>query len=82
MNKNWFKRRRTYVMGVPVLLFLTGSIFVNSSSEFGGTPNSMDKKKYEMSANFSNGKFQNILPTSMSMSAKDLATTLYDFVAG
>ncbi len=82
MKKNWFKRKRTYFMGVPSLLFLSGSIFVNSSSEFGSTPNTMDKKKYEASANFNNGKFQNILPTNMSMSARDMATTLYDFVAG
>ena len=42
----------------------------------------MDKQQYASSPNFENGKFKNLLPTSMSMSAKDMMKTLAGFIAG
>lgn len=70
------------LMGVPMLFFVSGGIFLNSSPEFGGTHSAMDKKRYAASANHVSGKFQNILPTDMSMSARDMAKTMYDFMKG
>jgi hypothetical protein len=64
-----------------MLFFVSGGIFLNSSPEFGGTHSAMDKKRYAASANHVSGKFQNILPTDMSMSARDMAKTMYVFVA-
>ncbi|MFZ1617749.1 MAG: MBL fold metallo-hydrolase [Flavobacteriales bacterium] len=42
----------------------------------------MDRTKYASSPNFENGKFKNILPTSMSMSAKDMMKTIAGFISG
>ncbi|MEO7080923.1 MAG: hypothetical protein ABIY71_05315, partial [Flavobacteriales bacterium] len=42
----------------------------------------MDTKRYASSPNFENGKFHNLLPTSMAMSAKDMAKTIAGFIAG
>ena len=42
----------------------------------------MDKHRYASSPNFENGKFKNLLPTSMSMSAKDMMKTIAGFIAG
>lgn len=42
----------------------------------------MDKQRYASSPNFENGKFKNLLPTSMSMSAKDMAKTIAGFISG
>ncbi len=42
----------------------------------------MDKQQYASSPNFENGKFKNLLPTSMSMSAKDMMKTIAGFIAG
>lgn len=82
MKRKWWQRKRTMLMGVPMLFFVSGGIFLNSSPEFGGTHSAMDKKRYAASANHVSGKFQNILPTDMSMSARDMAKTMYDFMKG
>ncbi|MGV9012865.1 MAG: MBL fold metallo-hydrolase [Flavobacteriales bacterium] len=42
----------------------------------------MDRTKYASSPNFENGKFKNILRTSMSMSAKDMMKTIAGFISG
>lgn len=40
----------------------------------------MDKNRYASSPNFENGKFKKLLPTSMSMSAKDMMKTIAGFI--
>lgn len=82
MNRKWWGRKRTFLMGIPVLPFLIGIIFVNSSPEFGAMPNSMDKLRYAASPQFVDGKFKNLSPTDMSMSAKDFLKTLKGFIGG
>lgn len=42
----------------------------------------MNKQRYAASPNFGNGKFKNLLPTSMAMSAPDMLKTLVEFVGG
>jgi len=42
----------------------------------------MDKQRYASSSNFENGKFKNLLPTSMSMSVRDMAKMLVEFIGG
>ena len=70
------------LFGFPAVLFVVGGIFVNSSPEFGGTHNAMDKERYAASANYKEGKFENLLPTDMSMSARDMAKTMFDMLKG
>lgn len=42
----------------------------------------MDNERYASSPNFENGKFKNLVPTNMSMSAGDMMKTLAGFIAG
>jgi L-ascorbate metabolism protein UlaG (beta-lactamase superfamily) len=42
----------------------------------------MDAKRYALSPNFENGKFRNLQPTRMSMSARDMMKTLAEFIEG
>ncbi|MFT5773741.1 MAG: L-ascorbate metabolism protein UlaG (beta-lactamase superfamily) [Algoriphagus sp.] len=54
-------------LAIALLIILIGVLFVNLSPEFGGTPSKEKKAEYEQLEYFSEGKFANLIPTTMDM---------------
>ena len=52
---------------IVATLILIGVLFVTLSPEFGGTPSEQKISEYEQLDYFSNGKFSNLIPTTMDM---------------
>ncbi len=61
---------------------LGGAIFMNASPQFGGSPTKAQKESYQTLSYYQDGKFQNLVPTSMDMSFGDMLSTMRDFMRG
>ena len=66
------------VLAVLMLVFL----FMKTYPAFGGTPSPEQKRRIRNSGNFSGGKFNNPVPTSMKMSPKTMAGLLVEQIKG
>ena len=56
------------IVGIIVLILVVGVLFINLSPQFGGKHTKEDVVRYESSGHYKEGKFQNLIPTSMNMS--------------
>lgn len=54
-------------LAIALFIIIIGVLFVNFSPEFGGTPSEAKKAEYEQLEYFSEGKFANLIPTTMDM---------------
>lgn len=64
------------------ILVFGGLLFINLSSEFGGMPNEGQRQAYAQSGHYENGKFVNLIPTSMDMNAASFLSVLRDYIRG
>jgi L-ascorbate metabolism protein UlaG (beta-lactamase superfamily) len=70
MSKIVFKIAKILMVSFIIIvatLILIGVLFVNLSPEFGGTPSDKKISEYEQLDYFSDGKFSNLIPTTMDM---------------
>nr|WP_290427021.1 MBL fold metallo-hydrolase [Algoriphagus limi] len=54
-------------MGIIVFLIISVGLFVNLSPQFGSNPSEEQRIEFEKLPHYSEGKFQNLIPTEMSM---------------
>lgn len=80
--KKILKMLLVIILSAIGLVALVGIFFVNFSPEFGGSHSEADKKRYMESKHYENGKFQNLIETSMDMDAKGMAKTMWEFITG
>lgn len=79
------KALKMVVLTIATILtigIVIGILFLYLSPEFGGKPTESDLKEYKKSINFENGKFKNTTETGIDMNAKQMWTTLREFVTG
>lgn len=72
---------RTF-LGIVLLLTILITLFISISPEFGSMYTDNDKKQYEKSGHFEDGKFVNEIPTNMDMGFGDMMKVLKDFIVG
>ncbi len=76
-----FKWIKMILLGFGILILLitlTVFIFVNTSPQFGGKPSEEDKINYSKTGHFEEGKFVNLIPTSMDMDFAKIRSILRD----
>ena len=61
---------------------LAAGLFVYLSPEFGGRATAAEQEAYAGSDNYAEGKFTNLLPTSMRMDGRTMASIIRDYVRG
>ncbi|MEP2671416.1 MAG: MBL fold metallo-hydrolase [Cyclobacteriaceae bacterium] len=71
-----------FIVGIALLLFLVGFIFMQLSPQFGGKPSKASIARYEKSGHYENGVFVNEIPTSMEMGFGKMMSVLKDYIAG
>lgn len=69
-------------LGITLLLFLIGTLFVNLSPQFGGKHSDADKLRYAESGNYEKGKFENQVPANMDMSFTEITSLLKKYIKG
>jgi len=62
--------------GILLLLILVVIVFINTSPQFGGKADAIDKKRYSNSQNYEKRKFHNIGHVKMNMSLGDMAKAI------
>ena len=80
-------KKTTKVIGLTVTALLVfvvvgGLLFVNISPEFGGKPTSEQKDSYHQSGHYTDGKFANLITTSMDMRFGTMVSILGDYLRG
>lgn len=65
---------------ILVVIILIAYVFINNYPHFGKSYSKEKKQTFEMLENYSKGKFQNQIPTSMSTDLKTTYTMLRDFI--
>ena len=65
-----------------VLLLIVGLLFITLSPEFGGRPTPEQKRVYQQSGHYSDGKFVNLVSTTMDMNFGTLLSVLGDYLRG
>ena len=70
------------LLSIIILIVVVGILFVNLSPQFGASPGKDQKESYANLDNFSEGKFRNLIPTSMDMKVGDMAGVMRDFIKG
>ena len=80
MIKKAFKFMMVTVGALLLLLIVTGTIFMNVSPEFGGSPSDEQRQRFAKSAHYSNGTFQNTVPTTLDIGFANTIRILYDFM--
>lgn len=70
------------ILGLALLLVIIGFFFIQFSPEFGGKHETDDIARYESSGHYTDGKFENLIPTNMDMGFKDMMSTMAAFIKG
>ncbi|MDW7695325.1 MBL fold metallo-hydrolase [Flammeovirgaceae bacterium SG7u.111] len=71
------------IVGILLLLLaVIGGLFVNISPEFGGEHNEERIKIYSESGHYKEGKFENLIPTSMDMDFFGFIGVMGEFIKG
>lgn len=65
--------------GLAVLLAIIITAFVNLSPQFGGTPSASQQKAYAASGHYKDGKFENLVPTSLDLGFTKTVSMMRDF---
>ena len=77
-----FKIMTLAIVSIILLLLIIAAVFVNTSPEFGGNHSEDDIKRFEATGHYEDGKFVNLIPTSMDMSPGKMFSTMLDFIKG
>lgn len=67
-----------YVLLFLILLIVGIVLFINVHPTFGANPTKLQKEAYERFPHYENGKFKNMVPTNMKMSAADILSFIKD----
>ncbi|GAB3932141.1 hypothetical protein GCM10028804_45980 [Larkinella terrae] len=70
------------IVSLIVLLVIAAVAFVNLSPQFGETPTGERLKRIQNSPNFKDGTFQNLVPTSLNMSAGKMVSATWKMLTG
>jgi len=70
------------IVGIITLIVLVVILFINLSPQFGGSHSKEDILRYKQSGHYEEGKFVNLIPTSMDMSFKNIVTMTKEFTKG
>lgn len=70
------------VVTIVVLIAVVAILFLNLSPQFGGSHSEEDRARYQQSGHYQDGKFKNLVPTSMNMNAGDMLSALKKFIEG
>lgn len=70
------------IAGIILLLIIVGFVFLHLSPEFGGKITDVQKEVYEKKANYRAGKFENLVPTPMTMDFRTITTLVRDYIKG
>ena len=70
------------VAAVVVLIVVVGLLFINLSPEFGGQPTAEQRARYDQLDYYADGKFANLISTSMDMSFGTMLSVLGDYLRG
>ena len=71
-----------FLVAALILIVVGGALFVLLSPEFGGTPSAKQKEVYAQSGHYHDGKFVNLISTSMDMSFGKMRSILGDYIRG
>ena len=71
-----------FIIGFVVLIVVCGALFIWLSPQFGGSHTAQDKLRYAESVNYGEGQFENLIPTSLEMSAGKMGSILRDQMKG
>lgn len=80
--KKLLKMTGLIIVGVIVLVFAIGFLFVQLSPQFGGKHSDAKIAQYEKSGHYENGVFINEIPTSMEMGFPKMMSVLKDYIVG
>ena len=71
------------IIGIGILfILLVGILFINLSPEFGGKASKEDIDRYKKSNNYEEGKFVNLVETSIDMSFGEMLISIKDYFKG
>ena len=68
-----------FILGLVILI---GTIFMNVSPEFGGSPSNLDKEEYQKTGHYNDGVFVNIQETTMDMGWDSIKSLLSETIEG
>ncbi|MFY0687122.1 MAG: MBL fold metallo-hydrolase [Cyclobacteriaceae bacterium] len=71
-----------YIIGLILLFAIGVIIFINTSPQFGGSPNAESQSIIDQSPNYENGVFQNLIETKMDMSFSSMMGTMGEYLSG
>ena len=80
--KKLMKMIGLFFLGLTVLLVGGGFLFIKLSPEFGGKLSAEQLEAYQSLDHFEDGKFVNLVSTSMDMSAGQMVSLLGEFIRG
>lgn len=69
----------TTLAGIVLLLIMIPTAFIKLSPQFGGTPSASQQKKFLTSGHYNDGKFENLIPTSLDMGFSKTVSMARDF---
>lgn len=70
------------LLTIIIFVLTIGIFFLNTSPEFGGKPDKAKREIYKKSTHYEDGKFVNLVETSMDMSFGSIVETLSEFIKG
>ncbi len=70
------------LLALIVVVLITATLFISLSPEFGGQHTEADIERYQASGHYENGKFQNLIPTTMDMSFSQMLKVLGEMLEG
>lgn len=81
-TKRIFKILVFSIIGIVLITLIIATLFINFSPQFGGSHSEEDKKRYQETGYYEDGKFTNLIPTSMDMSASKMLSAMVKFIKG
>lgn len=70
------------ILGLLGIIGVSAILFISNSPQFGSNPNESEKEFYQTFDNYSEGIFQNLSPTNLAFSARDISKMTYRFITG
>ncbi|MCB0488574.1 MAG: MBL fold metallo-hydrolase [Cyclobacteriaceae bacterium] len=70
------------IITLIVVVFVTAFLFIKFSPQFGGKPTAQQVEVFKQSGHYSDGVFQNEIPTSMEMGFGKFMSILKDYIVG
>ncbi|WP_421827726.1 MBL fold metallo-hydrolase [Larkinella sp.] len=80
--KKVLKRMALILVSLLILLVIAAVAFVNFAPQFGENPAGERLKRIQASPNFKDGTFQNLVPTSLDMSAGKMVSATWKMLTG